>query len=323
MTRGKKHWVMAAVLATALTVPASSQADEGLIAGIDIGVAAPVGKFKDRVDLGGAASPFIGYMINNNFGLMGQLQFAGFPNDDRKGIRDADSTLAIGGVAGPRLAVPFTLGGVGIEPYGTFGAGAFTGLNSHTPISRTSWGYSTGGGLNFRLTDALLLGGFARYNNLDQRVEGDNVEYVTAGLGLTYNQAAPEPVAPVVAEAPPPPAPAPPKKKKIVLRGVNFDYDKAVIRADAKPILDEAASTLKEEGTINISAQGHTDSRGSDKYNQNLSERRAQAVKDYLVKAGVPANRIDVVGKGESAPVATNDTDGGRAENRRVELLIL
>ncbi len=315
--------MMVALVVGGLALPAVTKADEGLIGGIDLGVAVPVGKTKDRLDTGGAASPFVGYMFNNVIGLMGQIQFAGFPNDNRPGTLDQDSTLALGGHVGPRLALPFTIGGVGLEPYGTWQGGVFTGLVGNTPVSRTSWGYSAGGGVNVRLTDEFLVGGFARFNDIDQRVApGHNVQYVTAGIGLTYNVAAKPTPAPVVAAAPAPtPAPVP-MKKKIVLRGVQFDFDKAVIRADAKPILDEAASTLKHEGTISVVAEGNTDSRGTEQYNQKLSERRAAAVKGYLVKTGISASRIDEVGKGESNPVASNDTDDGRAQNRRVELRI-
>jgi OOP family OmpA-OmpF porin len=127
-----------------------------------------------------------------------------------------------------------------------------------------------------------------------------------------------------VAQAPPPPPPPlpPPVKKKIVLRGVHFDFDKATIRSDSVPILREAANTLKENPSVNVIVEGHTDSKGTEEYNQKLSVRRAQAVKDYLEKLGVAANRMTVRGKGEGQPVASNDTEEGRAENRRVELLV-
>jgi outer membrane protein OmpA-like peptidoglycan-associated protein len=129
---------------------------------------------------------------------------------------------------------------------------------------------------------------------------------------------------PRVAQAPPPPPPLPPPpvKKKIVLRGVHFDFDKANVRSDSVPILREAASTLKENPAISVIVEGHTDSQGTEEYNQKLSVRRAQAVKDYLETLGVAASRMTVRGKGESQPVASNDTEDGRAENRRVELLV-
>jgi OOP family OmpA-OmpF porin len=107
-----------------------------------------------------------------------------------------------------------------------------------------------------------------------------------------------------------------------VLRGVNFDFDKSNIRADARPVLDEAIATLKAEGGVAVIAEGHTDSKGTDAYNQKLSERRANSVRDYLVRGGISAGRIKVVGYGESRPVADNKTEDGRAQNRRVELRI-
>ena len=119
---------------------------------------------------------------------------------------------------------------------------------------------------------------------------------------------------------PPPPAPAPAAKKKIVLRGVNFDFDKATLQPQGKPILDEAARILKENPSINVQVQGYTDAIGSVEYNLKLSDRRAATVKNYLVAQGVSASRLTTKGFGKSNPVATNDTADGRAQNRRVEL---
>jgi OOP family OmpA-OmpF porin len=111
------------------------------------------------------------------------------------------------------------------------------------------------------------------------------------------------------------------------LRGVNFDFDKSNIKTDFVPILDEAAQILKDNPTVQVSIEGHTDSIGSDAYNQRLSERRANAVKKYLVSRGVDASRLDAVGKGESEPIADNTKNGrdnpeGRAMNRRAELKV-
>ncbi|MEN8162083.1 MAG: OmpA family protein [Myxococcota bacterium] len=126
---------------------------------------------------------------------------------------------------------------------------------------------------------------------------------------------------------PPPPAPepraappAPPVDEKIILRGVNFDFDKSDIRADAAVILDEAASILNANPGKAVRVEGHTDSIGTDVYNQGLSERRAASVKDYLAGQGVDGTRLSTAGFGESNPIAANDTQDGRALNRRVEL---
>lgn len=125
---------------------------------------------------------------------------------------------------------------------------------------------------------------------------------------------------------PPPPAPPPPPpvvKQRIVLRGVNFDFDKSTIRRDAAEILAEAARILQDDPEVRVSVDGHTDARGTDDYNQRLSERRAEAVVDYLSRLGVSPSRLQPQGFGESRPVASNHTEEGRAQNRRVELNVI
>jgi len=104
---------------------------------------------------------------------------------------------------------------------------------------------------------------------------------------------------------------------------VNFDFDKASIRRDAADTLDEAANILRDEPDVEVSVDGHTDDVGTDAYNQGLSERRAKSVVVYLAQHGVSASRLHAQGFGESRPVATNATDDGRAQNRRVELNII
>jgi outer membrane protein OmpA-like peptidoglycan-associated protein len=137
----------------------------------------------------------------------------------------------------------------------------------------------------------------------------------------------PPPAPPPAPPAEPEPAPPAPAPRRIILRGVNFDYDKSNIKSQFVPILDEAAQTLKDNPDITVSVEGHTDSIGSDEYNQRLSERRAQAVKQYLVSKGIASSRLSTVGKGELEPIASNTEDGrdnpeGRAMNRRAELKI-
>lgn len=127
----------------------------------------------------------------------------------------------------------------------------------------------------------------------------------------------------VAAPPPPPPAATPaPVQKKIVLRGVNFDFNKANVREDATAVLKEAATVLKDNATLKVSVEGHTDSKGSDDYNLKLSMQRAAAVKAFLVKEGVVESRLSTRGLGEAQPVASNETEDGRAQNRRVELKV-
>jgi len=86
--------------------------------------------------------------------------------------------------------------------------------------------------------------------------------------------------------------------------------------------LDEIARALTQQNGRSITVEGHSDSRGNEEMNMRLSQERADAVRDYLVKQGVPAERISSIGKGESAPIASNDTADGRAANRRVEIVV-
>jgi len=141
---------------------------------------------------------------------------------------------------------------------------------------------------------------------------------------MTYHPAPPPPPV-VVAQAPPPPppppAPAPAPAERIVLRGVHFDFNRANIRPDAMPILDEAASILKAHPNIRVDVNGYCDSRGSDAYNLKLSQRRADAVAEYLANQGIASDRLISHGYGKTNFVASNDTAEGRAQNRRVELV--
>ncbi len=144
-------------------------------------------------------------------------------------------------------------------------------------------------------------------------------------LGHVFLDPTPE----IVLPSPPPPMatptpePAPPVKRRIVLRGVNFDFDSSAIRPDSQPVLDQAAAMLGEDPEVFVVVSGHTDSLGSDEYNQALSIRRAEAIFRYLVNRGIAPERLRVEGFGESRPVATNDNEAGRAQNRRVELRVL
>jgi OOP family OmpA-OmpF porin len=148
--------------------------------------------------------------------------------------------------------------------------------------------------------------------------------------GVPAPKAAPAP-APAPAAAPAPaPAPAPvvvpaaPTTEKVSFAAdAFFDFDKAVLKAEGKAKLDDLADKVKDLTLEVIIAVGHTDSVGSDEYNQKLSIRRSEAVKAYLVGKGIDAARVYTEGKGEKAPVADNKTKDGRAQNRRVEIEVV
>jgi OOP family OmpA-OmpF porin len=102
-----------------------------------------------------------------------------------------------------------------------------------------------------------------------------------------------------------------------------FDFDKAVVKPAGKAKLDDLVAKIKGINLEVVIAVGHTDSIGSDAYNQKLSVRRAEAVKAYLVSKGIEKNRVYTEGKGEKQPVASNKTKEGRAKNRRVEIEVV
>lgn len=102
-----------------------------------------------------------------------------------------------------------------------------------------------------------------------------------------------------------------------------FDFDKSVIKPGGKAALDGLVTELSKVNVETLIAVGHTDAIGTEAYNQALSLRRVEAVKAYLVSKGVPAGQIKTEGKGESQPVASNQTRDGRAQNRRVEIEVV
>ncbi|MDA0821887.1 MAG: OmpA family protein [Proteobacteria bacterium] len=180
---------------------------------------------------------------------------------------------------------------------------------------------------------------------------------VGAGLAWFLCKDRSEPAPPPVARPappPPPPPPAPPKdsdgdgvidandecpgtpagvkvnavgcpevgEKILSLEGVNFDTNKATIKPDSEAILNNAVHVLMENASVHARVEGHTDSRGSDAYNQQLSQRRAESVVAYFVAHGIDAGRLSPVGFGESAPVGPNDTAENMYRNRRVDLVV-
>ncbi len=104
---------------------------------------------------------------------------------------------------------------------------------------------------------------------------------------------------------------------------VTFDFNSASLKSQFRPALDGVAATLAEYPQTVIEISGHTDAVGSDAYNQRLSEERAGSVANYLVGKGLVRERFEVVGMGERYPIASNETEDGRARNRRVEIRVL
>jgi outer membrane protein OmpA-like peptidoglycan-associated protein len=127
---------------------------------------------------------------------------------------------------------------------------------------------------------------------------------------------------------PPPPPPveveAAVEEKIVITQKIHFEFDRAVIRSISYPIIDDVAYLLQRNPQIQlVRVEGHTDWIGSDAYNQNLSERRANAVREYLIRKGIAPSRLVAVGYGETRPIADNNTVKGRARNRRTEFTVV
>ena len=113
------------------------------------------------------------------------------------------------------------------------------------------------------------------------------------------------------------------KEEVLILRGIHFDFDKYNIKPEWRAVLDEGAQTLMKRPDMKVVIEGHCDGKGTIPYNQTLSERRAKAVFDYFEARGISANRMQMTGYGKTKPKATNNTEEGRAINRRVELKVI
>jgi len=156
-----------------------------------------------------------------------------------------------------------------------------------------------------------------------ERAAGAGAGFVAGGLvgtllGHYLCDPPAEAPAPMAAEIPPPP----PGTELVEIRGTHFAFDSAQITDAGRAILDEAVSVMNRHPSINVRCEGHTDSIGSEQYNMGLGQRRADSVTAYLVDQGIDGGRITTRSFGESLPAATNDTDDGRAQNRRVEIIV-
>ena len=145
---------------------------------------------------------------------------------------------------------------------------------------------------------------------------------------------APGSPSPAGAEPTPPPPkikrPKRPRKAKLVGKKIEitekvmFEYNKATIKVDSHELLNDVAEVMKEHANIKkVRIEGHTDADGTEKYNKKLSQDRADAVMNFLVEAGIDADRMEAVGFGEEKPIADNETDEGKERNRRVEFNII
>jgi OOP family OmpA-OmpF porin len=220
-----------------------------------------------------------------------------------------------------------------VSPYLLAGLGAVQ--TRATSYDNTALAGELGAGVMTWLNDVGVRAD-VRYRDINTS-EKDRGDWIaTAGLMIPLGAKpvapapapAPEPMPAPVAAPEPAPAPAPVIERpapqtKIILEGTNFDFDKATLRPTGKAKLDENVKTLMAYPDINVDIKGYTDSIGTEKYNLGLSKRRAETVKKYMEDKGVAASRMNAQWFGKKDPIASNKTAAGRAENRRVEIVIL
>ena len=203
-----------------------------------------------------------------------------------------------------------------------------------------------GAGLKYFLTESIALRGDVRHMIAFEGNDSSNNLYYTAGLTFYFGGSKAEPQAAPVVEAPKPvkvveqpkdsdgdgvfdnedKCPGTPKGATVneygcwVIKNVQFDFDKSNIKPQYHADLDQVVTVLEQNPTLSVEVQGHTDNVGTEQYNQKLSERRAMSVMNYLASKGIAKDRLSASGYGFSKPAATNETEEGRAINRRVQL---
>ncbi len=223
----------------------------------------------------------------------------------------------------PDMVVPYLAAGIGGTTYDS----AKKGMDSDSDFL-----LNYGGGLKFFLTRNTALRADVRH--VVDFDGGDTYNNLLYALGLCFEfggkakeaevvTVEPEPApAPAPEPAPAPvvaPTPPPAKQGAIVFRNIQFDLNKATLRDESYPILDEVVDYMKANPDVKMEIQGHTCNLGTAAYNLKLSDKRANTVRDYLVGKGIAADRLTAKGYGLTTPVAPNDKEENRAKNRRVE----
>ncbi|HWV11218.1 MAG TPA: OmpA family protein, partial [Pseudomonas sp.] len=263
----------------------------------------------DQGNLFGAS---IGYFLTDDVELvLGYGEYHDIRGEESLGNKDIK-----GSQTDLKALYHFGTPGAGLRPY-------VSGGFAHQSISNTTSGgrnHSTlataGAGAKYYFTENFYtrVGVDALYN-IDQ---GDTEWQAGVGVGLNFGGGSKPAPAPVVAAAPEPmPEPVPAEEPAQVVRvelDVKFDFDKAQVKEESYGDIKSLADFMKQYPQTTTTVEGHTDSVGTDAYNQKLSERRANAVRDVLVNQyGVEGDRVNAAGYGESRPVADNATDSGRA----------
>ena len=254
----------------------------------------------------------LGYFVNDNVLLSIGLGTYESLDSDITG-EDIDGRLA-------QVEAVYHFGQGALRPYVSGGFAhqeldqPFTSTEDRTTMAMAGFGIK-----NYLNENFFVKAGVDALYGMDH---GNTEWQAGVGLGLNFGGAKP---APVVAQAEPAPAPAPapepaPEMQSVrVELDVKFDFDRDTIRPEFRQDIQSLAEFMRTYPSVTTTVEGHTDSVGAESYNQGLSERRANSVRQALIDEGVESSRVNAVGHGEARPIADNATDDGRAMNRRVE----
>ncbi|UVW28548.1 OmpA family protein [Massilia sp. H6] len=261
---------------------------------------------------------------SGNGALRGEAGFRGV-NLDLVGQLALTQRLSLLGRAGVQYAKTRT----------HFSGNRLNAVTDPNPASKNHGNAKLGLGLEYKLSEALAVRGEVERYRLNDAVNNrGDVDLASVSLVYKFGRpakvayVAPAPVAaapaaPVAAPVVAAPEPVPSSEKVSIAAEALFDFDKSIVKPEGKAALDEFMAKLEGMNTEVMIAVGHTDSVGTDAYNDKLSMRRADAVKAYMVSKGLDPARLYTEGKGESQPVADNATAEGRAKNRRVTIEVV
>jgi OOP family OmpA-OmpF porin len=251
----------------------------------------------------------VGHYLSDRLALEGAVFAAHTQLKDTKASTD---------VLLPTLGFRYDLGASRFRPFLFVGGGQFR-VRPNAGEQFTHFAVDLGIGARYELVKDIALRVDAHDSIDTETGEGTHTALLTAGITFAFDHFcgcdAPQAASPKADDFT--------KQDSWVLEGVNFETNSDQLTKESTSVLDDAAKVLKSHPNVRVEVQGHTDNIGDPKYNLDLSDRRAVTVKKFLIEKGVATHRLESKGYGETKPIADNNTNEGRAKNRRIEFKVL